>query len=58
MLKFKGVDLKGEQGVVKEIDDTYQGVPISSTLPVLVEFSKTPEVRLLSARNAKVTFLL
>lgn len=41
--KIKGTDLKGHPGVVAEIVDNHKGVPISSTMPVKVEFMITPE---------------
>ena len=41
--KLKGADLKDERGEVVEICDTFKGVQISSTLPVVVQFTKTPE---------------
>lgn len=36
------MDLKGQEGVVAAIVDVHNGVPISSTLPVKVEFTVTP----------------
>lgn len=39
---MKGLDLKGKEGVVSAIVDVHNGIPISSTLPVKVEFTVTP----------------
>lgn len=43
MVKVKGMDLKGQTGVVNAIVDVHNGVPISATFPVKVDFVVTPE---------------